>query len=229
MKLRVLLLLGLCMLLMLTLLACNTPDTPTTDETNNDFEATTEQQTQEALDPNAIASYTVYLPENASVWERKCAEKLITKITEATGVTLTLGRDEGARTECEILLTGNPAEAGFDAGKIGYNGYAVKREGNKLTLAASIENGMLAAIDYTLANVITDGKVAESCDVLIEQNIELVTPDPGKHINVTIDADTGYDIYQLPSILNSGYRYGASIIVNEDGTMDAWFAMTGCG
>ncbi|MBQ1233792.1 MAG: hypothetical protein IIX86_09710, partial [Clostridia bacterium] len=166
MKLRVLLLLGLCMLLMLTLLACNTPNTPTTDETNNDSEATTEQQTQEALDPNAIASYTVYLPENASVWERKCAEKLITKITEATGVTLTLGRDESARTECEILLTGNPAGAGFDAGKIGYNGYAVKREGNKLTLAASIENGMLAAIDYTLANVITDGKVAESCDVL---------------------------------------------------------------
>ena len=230
MKIRVLVLLGLCILLALTMFACNTHDTPPTDETSNDSEATTEQVTQEdPLDPNALASYNVYLPESASVWERKCAETLIAKVEAEIGVTLTLIRDESARTECEILLTGKPTDAGFDADKIGYNGYAVKREGNKLTLAASIENGMLAAVDYVLANAIADGKVAESCDVLVEQNIELVTPDPDKHINVSIDADTGYDIYQLPSILNSGYRYGASIIVNEDGTMDAWFAMTGCG
>ncbi len=227
MKIRVLLLLGICLLVTLALFACNTPDTPPTDQTSNDSEATTGQTPP--TDPNAIASYTVYVPENASVWERKSAEKLIAKITEATGVTLTLGRDESARTDCEILICGKPADAGFDADKIGYNGYAVKREGNKLTLAAAIENGMLAAVDYVISNAITDGKVAESCDVLVEQNIELVKPDPNKHINVTIDADTGYDIYQLPSILNAGYRYGASIIVNEDGTMDAWFAMTGCG
>ncbi|MBO5758343.1 MAG: hypothetical protein J6S28_11670, partial [Clostridia bacterium] len=148
MKIRLLALLGLCMLLTLTMFACNTPDTPPTDETSNDSEATTEQQTQETIDPNALASYTVYLPENATVWERKCAETLIAKIEAATGVTLTLNRDESARTECEILICGKPAEAGFDADKIGYNGYAVKREGNKLTLAASIENGMLAAVDY---------------------------------------------------------------------------------
>ncbi|MBO5841727.1 MAG: hypothetical protein J6R46_01890, partial [Clostridia bacterium] len=189
MKIRVLVLLGLCMLLALTMFACNTPDTPPTDETSNDSEATTEQITQEEpLDPNALASYNVYLPESASVWERKCAETLIAKVEAEIGVTLTLIRDESARTECEILLTGKPADAGFDADKIGYNGYAVKREGNKLTLAASIENGMLAAVDYALANVLSDGKVAESCDVLVEQNIELVKPDPDKHINVSIDA-----------------------------------------
>ena len=229
MKIRVLILSGLCLLLMLALFACNTPEQPPID-TSNDSEATTEQGTEQVpTDPHALESYTVYLPENASVWERKCAQTLIDKTAEATGVTLTLNRDANARTECEILICGNPADAGFDAGKIGYNGYAVKRDGNKLTLAAAIENGMLAAVDYTLASVFVSGKVAETCDVLVEQNVELVTPDPNKHLNVTIEADTGYDIYQLPSILNSGYRYGASIIVNEDGTMDAWFAMTGCG
>ncbi len=230
MRIRALLLMSVCLLLTLTLFACNTPDNQPTD-TSNDSEATTEQNTAPTpdADPDAIASYTVYVPESATVWERKCAESLIAKIEAATGVALTLNRDDAARTECEILICGKPADAGFDADKIGYNGYAVKREGNKLTLAATIENGMLAAVDYVLANAIVDGKVAKTCDVLVEQNIELVKPDPDKHINVSIDADTGYDIYQLPSILNSGYRYGASIIDNGDGTLDAWFAMTGCG
>lgn len=224
MKIRILLLAGLALLITLALFACNTPEQPPAHS-----EQITEAGTDAPVDPNAIASYTVYLPESASVWERKCAEKLIARITDATGVTLTLNRDESARTDCEILICGKPADAGFDADKIGYNGYTVKREGNKLTLAATIENGMLAAIDYALANAVKDGKMAESCDVLVEQNVESVKPDPDKHINVTVDADTGYDIYQLPHLLNSGYRYGASILVNEDGTMDAWFAMTGCG
>lgn len=224
MRNRVLLLLGMCLALTLATFACNTPEQPPVDT-----EQTTEADTEAPVDPSAIESYTVYLPESATVWERKCAEALIAKIEAATGVTLTLNRDDSARTECEILICGKPADYGFDADKIGYNGYAVKRDGNKLTLAANIENGMLAAVDYTLANAINDSKIAESCDVLIEQDTTLETPDPDKHINVTIDADTGYDIYQLPSILNSGYRYGASIMDNGDGTLDAWFAMTGCG
>ena len=224
MKIRTLLLIGLVLLTALMLFACNPSEQPP-EET----EQTTAADTDAPVDPDAIASYTVYVPEDATVWERKCAEALIAKIEAATGVTLTLNRDESARTDCEILICGTPASAGFDADKIGYNGYAVKRDGNKLTLAAAIENGMLAAVDYALANAIKDGKMAESCDVLVEQNVELVTPDPDKHINVTIDADTGYDIYQLPYLLNSGYRYGASIIDNGDGTLDAWFAMTGCG
>ena len=227
MKLRALLLTFACLLLMLTLFACNTPGEQPDDSTSNDTEEATEQTTETPADPSALESYTVYLPADATVWERKCAQKLIANVEAATGVTLTLNRDAEARTACEILICGKPADAGFDAGKIGYNGYAVKHDGSKLTLAATIENGMLEAVDYVCANVITDKQMATSCDVLVEENVELVKPDPNKHINVTIEADTGYDIYQLPSILNSGYRYGASIIVNEDGTMDAWFAMTG--
>ncbi|MBQ7378714.1 MAG: hypothetical protein IJW70_03425 [Clostridia bacterium] len=220
-----------CLVLAMTLAACQTPETPPADT-----ETSTEQGTEEptpSADPNALESYTVYVSPEASVWERKCAEALIEALTEQTGVTLTLNRDAAARTDCEIIVGAatldDALKAQFDYEKIGYNGYAVKRDGNKLILTANIENGMLSAVEYACTNAIADGKVAQSCEVLVEQDISTVTPDENKHINVTISGDTGYDIYQLPSILNSGYRYGASIIVNEDGTMDAWFASTGCG
>ena len=44
-------------------------------------------------------------------------------------------------------------------------------------------------------------------------------------IHLSVDVlDEGYDIY-VPN--KSGYRYGPSIINNEDGTRDAWFASNG--
>ena len=215
-----------CLLLMLCLVACQNSLPPEEVPTEA---PTTEPTVEVPADPDAIESYTVYVSADATVWERKCAEKLISLIEAKTGVTLTLNRDASARTACEIIVTGQPADAGFDADKIGYNGYAVKRDGNKLMLAAAIENGMLEALTAACDQIGTDGKIAASIDLLKEENTTLVTPNPNKHINVTIDADTGYDIYMLPAGKDSGYRYGASIIVNEDGTMDAWFAMTGCG
>lgn len=215
-----------CLLLACCLLvACNgdpSPETPTTDDTTNT-----------PAEQGALESYTLYVSESAPVWERKCAQVLIEQITAKTGVTLTLNRDAAARTDCEIIVglssMDDAQKALFDTAAIGYNGYAFKRDGNKLLLAANIENGMLAALDPFCEQVLADGKVAKTADVLQKENVELVKPDPDKHLNVTIEADTGYDIYKLPSILNSGYRYGASIIVNGDGTMDAWFASTGCG
>ncbi len=217
----------LCLAMMLTLSACNTPDTTP--------EATTDEQSTPApgADTNVLESYTVYVSADASVWERKCAEALIEALAEKTGITLSLNRDASARTECEIIVGASSMDdtqkAQFDFDAIGYNGYAVKRDGTKLMLAANIENGMLEAVKYACENAVADGKVAPECSFAQPENVTLVTPDPNKHINVTIEADTGYDIYQLPSVLNSGYRYGASIIVNDDGTMDAWFASTGCG
>lgn len=217
----------LCLAMMLTLAACNTPDTPPEVTTNAQIPPAPE------ADTNALDAYTVYVASDAPVWERKCAETLIKAITEKTGVTLSLNRDASARTDCEIIVglcsMDDAQKAHFDLDTIGYNGYAVKRDGTKLLLAANIENGMLDAVTYACENAIADGKLAAECSFTQPENTTLVTPDPNKHINVTIEADTGYDIYQLPSILNSGYRYGASIIVNDDGTMDAWFATTGCG
>ncbi len=220
----------LLLVLILSLAACQNPSEQPDQGTSEHPQTTTEADVPEAdVSSDDLASYTVYVAENATVWERKCAEQLI----KVLGADLTLNRDAAARTECEIIVGASSMDetqkALFDFEQIGYNGYAVKREGNKLLLAANIENGMLDAVDYVCKSVITDGKLAQSCEVLKEQNTERVTPDPDKHINVSIEADTGYDIYKLPSILNSGYRYGASIIVNGDGTMDAWFASTGCG
>lgn len=229
MKYLNLILLLLVLVLTLSLAACQTPENQP-EETSEKQEGTTQSGSPEtgALSDN-LADYTVYVAEHATVWERKCAEQLI----KALGADLTLNRDASARTECEIIVGASSMDeaqkALFDFEKIGYNGYGVKREGNKLLLAANIENGMLEAVDYVCTTAVTNGKLAQSCEMLKEQNTELVNPDPDKHIDVSIDADTGYDIYKLPSILNSGYRYGASIIVNGDGTMDAWFATTGCG
>ena len=228
-----LLFLAILLMLTLALVACQTPSEQPEQTTDGQ---TTEEQTEspdQEVISDALADYSVYVAENATVWERKCAEVLIKALEQQAGISLPLNRDASARTACEIIVGKSSLDqtqkTNFDYGKIGYNGYAVKREGNKLMLAANIENGMLAAVDYVCANAIADGKLAQSCETLVEENTALVTPDPDKHINVSIEANTGYDIYKLPAILNSGYRYGASIIVNGDGTMDAWFATTGCG
>ena len=51
----------------------------------------------------------------------------------------------------------------------------------------------------------------------------------GNYFNMSID-DPGWDIYNPESITEGmGYRYGASIIKNDDGSIDAWFACKGDG
>ena len=45
-------------------------------------------------------------------------------------------------------------------------------------------------------------------------------------INTEI-TDTGYDIYASSASSGYGYQYGPSIIVNDDGSMDVWFASQG--
>lgn len=48
-----------------------------------------------------------------------------------------------------------------------------------------------------------------------------------EYINVTTDKNGEYDIYTVPNSVSSGYRYGPSFIVNEDKTIDAFFASSG--
>ena len=52
----------------------------------------------------------------------------------------------------------------------------------------------------------------------------LVEPDPDKHIIVTL-LDEGRDIFQ--PVNGYSYRYGPSMIMYKDGSMDAWFATPG--
>ena len=194
-----------CLLLMFCLVACQNGgegDQPTEAPTTQNPD---DPSANVSADPDAIASYTVYLSEDATVWERKCAESLIDMIEAKTGTTLTLNRDPAARTECEIILTGKVADAGFDAAKIGYNGYAVKRDGSKLTLAATIENGMLEALTYACEQIGADGKVAASIDLdrlLLETDCPYMTPVPfrGRRNNSALIIHTAEKIAELRSI-----------------------------
>ncbi len=47
-----------------------------------------------------------------------------------------------------------------------------------------------------------------------------------KHLKVTA-VDTGYDVYAPIKGSNWGYHYGPAILLNEDGSIDAWFASPG--
>lgn len=47
-----------------------------------------------------------------------------------------------------------------------------------------------------------------------------------KHLKVTT-VDEGYDIFSPTEGSTWGYRYGPAIMLNEDGSMDAWFASPG--
>ena len=51
--------------------------------------------------------------------------------------------------------------------------------------------------------------------------------DPAKFVQIAAD-DEGIDIWQ-PSEFKGGYRYGPSMILNKDGSIDAWFASNGPG
>ncbi len=58
-----------------------------------------------------------------------------------------------------------------------------------------------------------------------EEKEEETTPEEeetGKPADYTITAEAGWDIYTAGT-----YRYGPSIMINEDGSIDAWFAATG--
>ncbi len=56
-----------------------------------------------------------------------------------------------------------------------------------------------------------------------------ITVDSAKHINVSIPRESGVDVYKVHEDAPSGYRYGPSMIVNEDGSIDMWLAGGGSG
>lgn len=59
-----------------------------------------------------------------------------------------------------------------------------------------------------------------------EETIPSVTPDENKFLSVQV-LDDGYDIYAPDQRDSFGYRYGPSMILNADGSIDAWFATPG--
>lgn len=57
-----------------------------------------------------------------------------------------------------------------------------------------------------------------------ELNVE---PDTSKYIKITAE-DEGFDIYNPEEGASFGYRYGPSMIMNADGSIDAYFSAPGC-
>ena len=53
-----------------------------------------------------------------------------------------------------------------------------------------------------------------------------VEPDPSKYVKLTA-ADEGFDIYNPEKGSSFGYRYGPSMIMNADGSIDAYFSAPG--
>lgn len=58
---------------------------------------------------------------------------------------------------------------------------------------------------------------------------DITETDSSKHINVSIPKENGTDVYQVHENAPSGYRYGPSVIVNDDGSIDMWLAGAGSG
>lgn len=52
-------------------------------------------------------------------------------------------------------------------------------------------------------------------------------PGNGKYFTMSLDS-SGWDIYTPQASTGYAYRYGPSIIQNEDGSLDAWFSCMGC-
>ena len=93
-----------------------------------------------------------------------------------------------------------------------------------------------ATEDATAAPTEPDGDATEppteesteevTTDYFEANRIETVKPDTTKVPDVTVTG-LGYDIYQLPIDQEWGYRYGATYLYNDDGSVDAYFACVG--
>lgn len=213
-------------------------DTTTAEETTAAEETTggTEPGKLEDEGNLFLSAFTVYCPADAPAWERNAAKALVAAIADRHGVTLALNTDAGQRTEGEILVGRYALEESLrtaDYAKLGCNGYAVFTAGTKVIVTATMDAGYTAAAAALAEKAEKDGEIlrlAKDCALTVEEHLSTVTPDANRHLRVDLaDVNAGYDVYQVPASHSYGYRYGPSIIVNPDGSMDAWFATTGHG
>ncbi len=179
-----------------------------------------------------LEEYTIFLHPDAESWERDAAYDFQSALKEAHGVTLDIVLSQDKRTEHEILIgkATLPEEMCklFDYASMGYNGYGIVTYEGKYVISAPTEVGLTLAIKHFNENVITEKGLPEKYSYT-EQSSEGVAADGSKRINVSIDKDTGLDVYKVHKDVPSGYRYGPSMIVNDDGSIDMWLAGGGSG
>ena len=96
------------------------------------------------------------------------------------------------------------------------------------------QSGFLTGVKAKAADITGDGSITSTDYLKIRAYLggtdTGIWPEPvdysGKYVNLIIP-DLGYDVYQCPSGVNYGYRYGASIIINDDNSYDMWWATIG--
>ncbi len=176
--------------------------------------------------------YTIYLHPDAENWERISAYDLQSAIKDNYGIELDMVLSDDKRTEHEILIGKNslPEElqALFDYEAMGHNGYGIVTHDGKYVISAPTEVGISLAIRYFNENTITEDGLPSEYSYMSEATSR-VEADGSKHLNVSIEKDTGMDVYKVHESLPSGYRYGPSMIVNADGSIDMWLAGGGSG
>lgn len=87
---------------------------------------------------------------------------------------------------------------------------------------------MKALFRHTASLLLAITSVISCNNTAPEDDIPGKQEDSGKKTSLTLSALSGWDIYIAGKDRDGGnYRYGPSIIVNDDGSIDAWFSANG--
>ena len=86
-----------------------------------------------------------------------------------------------------------------------------------------IEEGLIEEIEAEVEMIEEEQEESESSS---ESSAEIEEEE--KHLHLFLP-DSGYDVFIPSSRRSKDYRYGPTILLNDDGSMDAWFASPGDG
>lgn len=179
----------------------------------------------------SLEEFTVYLDPDASPWERNAAHTLADAVEESCGVRLEVVLSEDKRSEHEILIgkeiLPEKARELFDYSAMGYDGFGIATLDGDYMISAVTEVGIEEAVKYFVSECVENKMLSEEYFYLSKS--QSVRGDSSKKLNVSIEEDSGYDVYKVHESVPSGYRYGPSMIVNDDGSIDLWLAGGGSG
>lgn len=159
--------LTLCLLLSLLLLGCNsanTPDTPDGGDTTA-AETTAEPIVMKSF-VNGDAAYTLIRPESASktlvadviAFRQAIVDKFPNETMSLSDDWLKTG-DTGGQYEILLGDTNRPETAAVKA-KLRYHDYAIEVVGDKLVILGATEEKTTEAMEYFLANCVTDAGIS---------------------------------------------------------------------
>ncbi len=179
-----------------------------------------------------LSEYTIFLDPDSEGWERKAVYEMQSAVKDAHGIDLDIVLSTDKRTENEILIGKDtlPEEMQklFEYESMGYNGYGIAVYEGKYIISAPTEVGVSLAIGYFNENIVSEGVVPSEYSYTAEPS-DRVQADDSMHLNVSIEKNDGVDVYKVHKDIPSGYRYGPSMIVNLDGSIDMWLAGGGSG